>query len=184
MAFLQQFRNKIGRYFLNKGAAVNRYPQVMNFHNAKTIALVYVSSSESSVIMMKQYMKSIKAEYGTRQMMAMAFIDDKEAPFYHQHKLEFDYFARKDLNWFGIPKSDVVKNFINNDYDILVDLTDGEHIPLNYVIKNSRAKFKVGKYSAELEEAYDLCIDVRRSDTLEDYLKQVNYFLNKINKGA
>lgn len=184
MAFFQQFRNRIGRYYLNKESATNRYPHIMNFHNAKTIGLLYVSSSESSVIMMKQYMKSLKAEYGTRQMMALAFVDEKEAPFYHQHKLEFDFFSRKDLNWFGKPKCDVIKNFVNRDYDILVDLTDGDHTPLNYVLKNSRAKFKVGKFSGEIDEAYDLCIDVRESATLEDYMKQVNYFLNKINKGA
>ncbi len=184
MAFLQQFRDKIGRYYCNKETAINRYPRVMNFHNSKSIAFLYQSQSESSVIMMKQYMKEIKAAYGTPKMMAFAFVNSKEVPSYHKHKLEYDFCSSKDLNWFGKPKSDSVKNFVNEDFDILLDLSDGECIPLNFVLKQSRAKFKVGKYSEERNEVFDMNIDVKKNASLEDFMKQVNWFLNRINKGA
>ena len=184
MAFLQQFRNNIGRYKLKNEHAINRYPQVMNFHNCKSIAFLYQSKSESSVIMMKQYMKQLKGEYGIPQMMAFAFIEEKNVPSYHSHKLEFDYCCKKDLNWYGKAKSEAVKNFVNNDFDILLDLSNGDCIPLDFILKQSRAKFKVGKFTEERESYYDLNIDVKNNASLEEYIKQVNWFLNLINKGA
>ncbi|MEM7163190.1 MAG: hypothetical protein AAF487_12205, partial [Bacteroidota bacterium] len=111
-------------------------------------------------------------------------VDQKEAPIYHMHKLEFDYFDQSDINWFGKPKSDNIKNFVNKDFDILLDMTQGEYLPLNYVLKQSRAKFKVGPFSEEREYDFDLNIESKRNQGLEEFIKQVNYFLNRINHRA
>jgi len=184
MAFLQQFKDRIGRYYLAKERAQSRYPQVMNFHLAKSLAFLYYSESESSLIMMKQYMKELKSEFGIPEMMAFAYIPEKEPPSYHKHQLEFDFCSKKELNWYGKPKAENVKNFVNRDFDVLLDLTRGGHLPLEFMLKQSRAKFKVGMFDPQRERNFDLNIDIKKGNNLEDFIRQVNHFLNRINHRA
>lgn len=184
MAFLKQFRNNIGRYFLGKEKPAKRNAKVMNFHNSNEIAVLYESDSEASLIMMKQYIKSIKSEFGIKRVMALAFVDSRDTPKYHQHQLEYDYLNRRDINWYGRPTGMVSKNFIVKDYDILIDFSEGDCLPLNFVLVQSKAKFKVGKSTSLMEDHYDLTIHVKKEGTFENFIKQTTHFLNKINHRA
>ena len=184
MAFFKQFRDNIGRYFLSKEKPAKRNARIMNFHNANEIALLYESQSEASLIMVKQYVKSIKAEFGIKRVMALAYLDSNDVPRYHQHQLEYDYLNKKDVNWYGKPTGMVSKNFVVKDYDILIDFTEGTCQPLNFVLVQSKAKFKVGKSTSKMEEHFDLTINVKEGGTFENFIKQTTHFLNKINHRA
>lgn len=183
-ALLKQFRDNIGRYLLSRERPAKREARVMNFHNSNEIAVLYESDSEASLIMIKQYIKNIKAEFGIKRVMALAFVNSRDVPRYHQHQLEYDYLHKKDINWYRKPTSMVAKNFIVKDYDILIDFTEGNCIPLNFILVQSKAKFKVGKSTSEMEEHYDMSINVKDGGTFERYIKQTTHFLNKINHRA
>jgi hypothetical protein len=110
----------------------------------------------------------------------LGFIDEKELPADYQSKLEFDFFTRKDLSRFYKPGGNTVKNFIQEDYDILIDLTSEEVIPLRYILNYSRARFKVGFYSEENQPYYDLMINMKKYNMI-DFIDQVNHYLKIIN---
>jgi len=181
MKIFDGLRVKFGQYQLNKIGDIKRNRKVSNFHEAKEVAIIYKSQGEPFYILVKQYVKFLKGEYGVRRVMALSYTDEKVLPKYQSHRLEFDYFTREQLNWYGKPKGNTVDNFVVNDYDILIDFSEGDCLPLKYILAQSKARFKVGKYREGNEEAYDLMIHTGKKSSFENYIKQINHFLSAIN---
>ena len=94
--------------------------------------------------------------------------------------LQFDFFFLKDLNWYYKPQNYIIKNFLEKDYDILINLCTSNCVPVKYLAGGSKAKFKVGKYEQDLS-IYDMMIDVKK-DTLSALITEVKHYLNLINK--
>ena len=93
--------------------------------------------------------------------------------------LQFDFFFLKDLNWYYKPQNYVINNFLEKDYDILINLCTSNCVPVKYLAGSSRAKFKVGKFEDNLS-VYDMMIDVKQN-SLETLIKEVKHYLNLIN---
>ena len=94
--------------------------------------------------------------------------------------LQFDFFFLKDLNWYYKPQNYIIKNFIEKDYDILINLCDSRCIPIKYLAGSSRARFKVGKYEEKLD-LYDMMINVK-GNTIDELINEIYHYLNIINK--
>lgn len=177
---------KIGHFFGNRllksEMQLARKTRVSNFGSAKSVALVYREKGESFFILVKQYLEYLKGEHGIREVMALAYIDDKKAvPYWQVHKLKFDFFTKSEINWKHEPQADSAKQFIENSYDILIDLEKEPSLPLQFIISRSKAAFKVGYYHNEREELYDLMLKTSDQTTFDQYINQVNHYLKRIN---
>jgi len=182
MKWLDNIRKAIGKAQLPGKINRNRITSVSNFHNARGIALLYEEKGEGFFILVKQYVKYLKSEYGIRDVMALSYIDSKKSiPHYHIHRLKYDYFHKGELNWRFEPTCDQVKNFVKNDYDILINLEREPSLPLMFVLAESRAKLKVGYYKEWGEDYYDIMLDLPETTTFDEYINQVNHYLTRIN---
>ena len=91
--------------------------------------------------------KYLKGEFGIRNVKALAYYPKKDNPHFLQSRLGFDFFNMKDINWFCLPNTVTTRNFINENYDILLDVTDGEFIPQKFILHYSNSALKVGTFS-------------------------------------
>lgn len=183
MKFINEIRNYFGRKLLNKTLSRQRESAVHNFDDARSIAILYREKGEGFYILVKQYVKYLSDEHGIRDIMAFAYIEDKKGiPHYHVHKLKYDYFTGGDLNWRLEPTCDQVTTFVNQPFDILIDLEKEASIPLRFVLAQSKAAFKVGYYNPANEPFYDMMLAAGENDTFDEYIKQVNHYLTRINK--
>ena len=73
----------------------------------------------------------------------------------------FDFFTPKETGFLGLPKSETVESFLNEDYDILIDLSITEQIAVQYIVALSKAPMKVG-WSSSQHNYYDLMIDISK----------------------
>lgn len=169
-------QGKLRREFKN----LKRVGKVKNLEEALSVGIIYQVDREETYHLVKKYVRFLKEHEGIRKIMALGFIDVKELPPEYQSKLEFDFFTRKELSRFLKPGGITVTNFINEDYDILIDLTNEQIIPLRYILNYSRARFKVGVYSEENEKFYDLMISMKKYNIV-DFIDQVNHYLKIIN---
>lgn len=163
-------------------AGQNRKAHICNLAQATSIAVIYRAEDEKMHQVVKNYLKYLKEEEGIRRLMAFSYFDGKDTPAYLQSILEYDYFTRKDLNWHGKPSGSSVDKFINEPYDILIDLTEEPCLPLRYVLVESKAKFKVGQHNPKNEPYFDLLIDTQMND-LAKFIEQVTYYLAVLNSG-
>ena len=164
---------------LKKDVAKQRQRQVINLHDARSVAFLYKSTDEATYILVKQFAEKITSQFGTRKTMALAHIPEKNAPIYHSHLLHSDYFTKKEINWYGYPSCQAVEAFVQEDYDILIDISFEENGPLKYILERSTARFKVGKTPDS--GAYDLIVPTRPGATMDAYLSRIIHLLSQIN---
>lgn len=178
MKLVQQLKKKVGRYFLQKEEEVPRARKGSNFNQAQHVGLLYEDINEAHYKRIKSYVKHLKEQYGIRKLLALAFIDtdEKKIPVWHAHKLEFEFFTRSDLNWHLKPGSHL-RSFTETEFDILIDLSSKDCVPIRYVLTHSKAKMKVGRKGSPGEDHYDLVLDLGKDEELDKFLEQVDFYL-------
>lgn len=92
---------------------------------------------------------------------------------------------KDELNFFYHPVSRETSAFIDNSFDVLIDLNFKKVLPLQYISSLSNAGFKVGLYETENgNPPFDLMMEIKKPVNLEDYLNQVVHYLGMINSGS
>ncbi|MDR2980484.1 MAG: hypothetical protein LBV02_08635 [Bacteroidales bacterium] len=100
-----------------------------------------------------------KFQQENKNMRMVAFIKEKEVPFYCLRQLTADYFCLKDLNWYGKPTMVQVNDFMEFDFDVLIDFTtESDLAPIRLILQLSQAKFITGA-NHKNRNFYDLFID-------------------------
>jgi hypothetical protein len=92
--------------------------------------------------------------------------------------LSADYFSKKNLNWYGKPDFIQLNDFLNKNFDLLLDFSQNDLPPLHYILSTSKAKLLVGanEYAKDL---YDVFI---KDETELDSLKLLKTFHNYLLK--
>lgn len=180
---LDNIRIRAGKRILKKELAkkINRSGKVTNLNQANSVALLYKITSEESLQHLQKFAKYLKSEFGIKKIFMLGYWDDpKNEPEYLQAKIDFDFFSKKELNWFGIPNGSKIRNFLNEDFDILIDLNNYYNVPLRYIIVKSRAKLKVGRNHIENEPFFDLLI-ANNKVSFEEYCNELIKYLTMLN---
>lgn len=180
MSFLLKSKHKIGRLFPAKIVEAIRVKSGKSLNANPSIAIVLKDTDEPNLKKIKKYVQHLKGEYGIRNIMIMAYSEcfTEHTPIYLGHYKELDYFTQEDLNW-RLKPVQVLAEFCKKDFDILIDLTSEECLPLEHVIAGSKAKMKVGRSKAIHERYYDLIVELDSSKPLLDFLKETEYLLAK-----
>ena len=182
MSMLDGIKNNAGRRNLKRELkADKRRASVMNYSQSSKVGILYLADDEKMHNVVRKFVKHLKEEEGIRKIMALSYFSGKIVPAYLQAKLSFDFFTKKELNWHQRPSGTVVNNFVDEDYDILIDLSPSDSLPLRFALVLSKARFKVGKMSDENQAYYDFLIDTGENQTPEHFIEQVNHYLKILN---
>ena len=99
----------------------------------------------------------------------IGYIDEKYVPFYCLQQLSADYFCQKQLTWCGEPNVVQVTDFMQRDFDILLDFNYRYHAPIETILATAHSKFVIGS-CADYKDIYDLYIQTESGN--------YNQFLN------
>ncbi|HIN39015.1 MAG TPA: hypothetical protein EYM84_01935 [Flavobacteriales bacterium] len=171
----------IGKYLMHQ--EMNRNPRkvnVVNLAQAKTIGMTYNATNRQDYELVKKFTKYLK-EKG-KSVISLGYIDSKDPGLLRNTQLDYRFFTKKDLNWYFKPNCLEVNNFLERRFDILLDLGIEYCFPLKYICGLSKAGFKVGPSDNNAKEFYDMMIDVGKNKTLENFLKNVDVYINMVNK--
>ncbi|MBA3970880.1 MAG: hypothetical protein H0X46_01820 [Bacteroidetes bacterium] len=161
-------------------AARNNGPNKFTFDNAKTVGILFDATSTEDYEIVKRYVVYLREHM--KKVKVLGFFSTKEIPVLTYSKLEYDFFSLKELNWTGKPDSVVIRNFIDEEYDLLIDLNIHDHFPLKYIAALSKARFKVGKLDEEGMDIHDLMIDSDNTKTVKYFLRQIDTYIAMLNK--
>jgi len=148
----------------------------MNFQEADTIGILFDATHPASRVFINEYRESLIAK--DKRVSILGYFNDKND---HQNVI-FKYFNNKDLTWHWHPKSEVVREFTNRQFDILIGLHLVPCPPLEYVAALSQAHIRVGRYRPEREHCYDLMIDIADDYNLQGFSEQIEAFLKRVNE--
>ena len=171
-------KSKIANFiFYREFASHQRQQTMVSFAEARTIGILYDSTVEKNFEIIRRYVKELRDSY-KKDVLALGYYDKKELPPTRLAKLGLDFFTRKSLNWHYKPTSAVVKNFMERDFDILIDLHTTGSIVFRYMAASTKAKFKIGRYDKISSRFYDFMISVDETISLAGFIDQVNHYLN------
>ena len=111
------------------------------------MGMICVIKNESDYESVVKIIKMIKGEFKIPNIKILAYYPLKDDPEFLKSRLGLDFFTIYDLNYYAFPKKVVVKNFISERFDILLDLTELKNIPLRFILQTSNSPFKVGSFS-------------------------------------
>ena len=179
MKMVRRIKQAAGARFLRQEAEPQRERKGSNFNSAQRIGILYLDQDEPYFNKVRNYAKYLKDEFDIKSVIALGFVDEvnKKLPIWQLQKLELNYFTREDLNWHYKPILNVQK-FVSEDFDMLIDLSGGNCVPLNYVLKESKAKMKVGLKGSKCERYCDFLLNMGEQPSTDKFIEQLNLYLS------
>jgi len=160
MNWLTHFKAQVGRrVIVNKLRGQVRKPVICNIQNAQHIGIIYNATEYVSFEIIRNLVKELTRD--SRKMAVLGYVDSKKLIDHYLYRKGFDFFSRNELNWYSRPVSSVVEQFIQEPFDLLINLSLEYYYPIYYITALSSAAFKAGKYSPE-EEHLDFMIDMEK----------------------
>ena len=179
MKLVRRIKQAAGGRFLRNEAEPQRERRGSNFNSARRIGLLYLDSDEPHFIKVRNYSKFLKDEFDIKSVICLGYVDEvkKKLPVWQLQKLELNYFSREDLNWHYKPIQNVA-TFLQEDFDILIDLSGGNVVPLNYVMKESKARMKVGLKGSRCDRYCDFLLNMGDAPSADKFIEQLNLYLS------
>lgn len=180
MLIPRKLRERAAVWYLRRKPEPDRERRGSNLSGAGSVALLYIDSDETYFKQVKACVKTLHETYGINRVCALGYValPSKHLPIYHAQRLEYMYFTKSDLNWHLEPKVSLM-NFISEPFDVLIDLSLTECLPMQYILKASKARMKVGARTAKSGDLLDLTIGVPEGTTRDAYWNDVIYYLTK-----
>ena len=178
----KNIRAWLGQYrFMKEMKRINRKPEIVSFDDANKIGLLYDATEEHDSETVKNYVKSLRAN-SKKDILALGFVDKKVLHQSQYAQVGLDFFTQKDLNFQMIPNDTVVKNFINNNFDILINVDNGKCFPLRYISAMSKARFRVGRYSNTNIVYFDMMVKLKGEIPIRTAIDEIEHFLRLIKR--
>ncbi len=157
---------------------VDRTICVHNINTAKKIGILYEASEKKQVEGI-EVLVDFLFHKNKKQVKALGFVKGKKLDNFHLPKLQYDFFLSKDLNWRPASENYIIKNFLENEFDILINVCDTSVNELAYLTKMSISQFKIGRYNEDML-IFDFMINIKQQNT-DFFIKEVIKYIKVIN---
>jgi hypothetical protein len=175
MVLLKRLRTRAHNFILNrKLKKIDRAHQVCSHSNASSIAVLFDGSKAENMEPVKKYHQLLRNL--NKKVHLLCYIN-KERP---GESLMFDHLTRKDLNWCFIPDSGKTDDFINQHFDLLVNLCTEECLPLEYLSALSNSGYRVGRFIPDKTFCFDLMIHSNGNHDVNYLIEQIEKYLKMV----
>ncbi len=147
-----------------------------SIEQAKNIGVVYVVESEADYIRVDNWIKKLFAN--GKIIRVIGYHHSDNVPHYCIPKLKHEYYSKKDVNWYGKPIRVSVNDFINEPFDVLIDLTMVDNYTIKHIVSSSNASMKIGRKVDGYEDLYDLMLSLNEEHDMDDLI----YFVESYTK--
>ena len=175
------FISRIKEHYYNKSIAhlsnsnlSKRHKENMTFAAAQKVILLFDAIDLNTQQEVKKYAKRLK-EQG-KKVTLLGFFNDKEK----RENIAFPYYNKKNIDWAGRVKSPEIESITKDTYDLLVNVNLISQKHTEHLICQINAKLKAGPVSANTS-IYDFMIDLPGNANISTFLKQLEFYLRKIN---
>jgi len=180
MEFFRNIRLKIGKLILAKNVARNkRVVYYSNFKTVRNIGIVWDATRPAEFTCLNRFhqkMQDLKID-----VTILGYYPGKDLPDQYTAIRYLRCIKNNEVNSFYHPYSSETRSFINNQFDILIDINFEKLIPLLYLTSLSRARLKVGlSDNSTAESPFDLMLEIKKPVDIDTYLVQVIQYLEMI----
>ena len=156
-----------------------RVVNIINLTNARSVGILWNPLDEESIETYES-LRKILNEKGIKSF-GIAYISSKREKETLATVTNSWLMNNSDVSFFGRPKNGDGIQFIQQEFDILIDLSISKCIALQYMLIHSSAKFKVGWKSGD-PNFYNLEIDVTTNPQCRFLMEQIIHYLEELNE--
>jgi hypothetical protein len=176
----RKIRSLIGlHYFRKELKKTGRDRKLTNLRDAKKIGIIYNLDNVPDYDVVAEFVTQL--QHDRKEVKALGYVKNKNLISRFLPKLSYDFFSVKDMNWFYKPVKDKVMDFIQKDFDLLIDLDMKDSLPLKYISGLSMSMCRIGRYSEGSTSCYDFMLDVNPSTPVTEFIRQITHYLTIIN---
>lgn len=163
---LTQYREKL---HLKDAINYQRQKKRGKFTGLKAVCILIYATDKSIIDTALSYSKDLGKRAG--KITILGYVDVKEL----SGEYPFMRFCKKDLDWLWRPKKEVASHFKQQKFDLLINLSQTDCLPLEHLAVAIDANYKIGALT-DYPNNYDLMLDFKN---LDKYLDQINFFIEK-----
>ena len=153
-------KEKFGYYLLDRHVRrASRDVVVNNFDTAKTAGVIFNATHLINFEVVKKFVDFLQLK--NIDVTTIGYVNTKKLVDHYLFRKGYDFFTKKDLNWYLKPTEASVDDFIQKPFDILFNLSLESYYPLQYIVGMSKAKMKVGMFTTD-EHYLDVMIDIEK----------------------
>lgn len=183
MELFRTTRLKIGRSVLKKRLARTRRKLSYNgFAAVKKIGIVWDASNTGEFAGLSRFCQKMNER--RIEVKIIGYFDGKDLPDQYTAIRYLTCIRKHERSFFYLPVSSESTSFINNQFDILIDINFKKVLPLYYISAMSAAFFKVGLYEPDSKETqFDLMMEMSDPVDADNFLNQTLQYLEMIDPG-
>lgn len=152
-------------------AKINRTPLVPNIDEIKKIGVIWQPHQKEAVSYLRNYFNKSHVVFRT-----YCVFDELSNPSAANNTL-----TTNDLNWWGIPKPEKTQDFMQANFDVLLNIALKQNYVLDYITALTQADFKIG-WSPDEQNHFDLNINIGENQDMMFLVKQQIFYLAQLNK--
>jgi hypothetical protein len=151
----------------------------VNYKNAVRIAVL----SESQTIDTSQYIIDFISDLkkDTKEITTLEYLNNSIKLSVKSWKQTQFYLHKQNLNFLNLPKKEPLREYLEKEFDIVINLCITNNIYLHYISTITNAKLKIGPYYPEFESCYDFMIDINENTDINTFVNSVDTYLKMIN---
>ena len=178
---LENIKSMYGNLQLKKEASkVERVRKNPDFQSAGTIGILYDATTKEVFELVKEFYLDLKQH--KKSPVSLGYIDFNEALHFHPlARPEADYFFKNQQNWYKKPSGAVVENFIDEPFDMLINLTLEDNFAIDYISSVSKAGLKIGRAESAVAFCYDMTFFLDKDADLRSFAYTIIHYLSNIN---
>jgi hypothetical protein len=152
------------------------YRKMKPLEAVKNIGFLFDASDEYTFIQIEHF----AAKFPNAKVDYLGFINVTKKKMINK-EIPFNCFFRDEVNFNFTANSSAVTKFVNQPFDLLLNLSLKSNPTLHHICALSKAKFRVGSYYETYTDAYEMMVTQTDNAKQEDLLAQILIQLNNFN---
>ncbi|MES2780151.1 MAG: hypothetical protein V4651_09680 [Bacteroidota bacterium] len=179
MKLIEDIKNYIGRWQLERelGQKKIKHKRVP-FNEVNHIGIVYDADSIQHEQLVAQYANELRTE--GKKVFLMGYVNQKNLPPTKKFVLHSEFFWKEKLNGINLPIKGKIGQFLQLDFDLLLNLYFEPILPMQAMAVYSQAKYRVASNMTGGLDYYDAMIDIGPKKDLSLLIEQMDFYLRAI----
>jgi hypothetical protein len=179
MSLIEKIKTQVGRLILSREAREHkRHHKLVALGEANHIGIVYNAENSRDEQLVNSYANQLRSE--GKKVFTMGYVDQKELHHSKKFSINSEFFWKEKLNGFNLPIRGKIGQFLEIEFDLLLNLYLEPVLPMQAIAAYSNARYRVGSNIDGALEYYDAMIDTGGRKDLGFLINQIDFYLKHI----
>jgi hypothetical protein len=145
-----------------------------DYRKAKKIGIVFSTEGIEKHNAVKTLVKDLQED--GKEVTVISFLP----PGKQNHEFLFDIISPNDISFWGSLQNEDAKRFADESFDYLLDLDTNSNEIIDNILAMSKAKCRVGIYHEKRDPYFELMINPKNPDSVQELIKDIHHYTKKI----